>query len=104
MHGSRRYGPGPATRVQWATIYSSGVIRMAPDDKAAVEAGADVVVKALSENSSGYAERTAKRAMNWAAKMHEWSDKYGGAAVLARLQEELDRVCAKGRCKNVLRE
>jgi len=95
---------GPATRVQWATIYSSGVIRMAPDDEAAVEAGADAVVQALSQNSSGYAERTAKRAMSWAAKMHEWSDKYRGAAVLARLQDELDKACAKGRCKNVLRE
>jgi protein disulfide-isomerase len=94
---------GPATRVQWATIYSNGVIRMTPDDKAAVEASGDAVISTLATNDSGYAERTAKRATAWASKMQEWSAQHGGSAVLARLEAKMDAACARGGCKNVLK-
>ena len=52
---------GPATRIQWAISYSNGVIRMAPDDKAAVAESAGMVIDALGRNDSGYAERTEKK-------------------------------------------
>ena len=94
---------GPATRIQWAIFYSQGVIRMTPDDKAAVEQSAGMVIDALGQNSSGYAERTSKKSDDWAKKLHDWSGKHGGADVLARLDVKMGEACAKGGCKDVLR-
>lgn len=94
---------GPATRVQWATIYSNGVIRMTPGDKAAVEASGDTVIAALAKNDSGYAERTSKRATGWASKLREWSAQHDGTAVLSRLEVEMDSACVRGGCRNVLK-
>jgi protein disulfide-isomerase len=94
---------GPATRIQWAIFYSGGVMRMTPDDRAAVEQSAGTVIDALGANSSGYAERTSKKADDWAKKMREWSGKHGGAEVLARLDAKMGTACAKGGCKDVLK-
>lgn len=93
---------GPATRIQWAMAYSQGVMRMTPDDKTAVERSAGMVIDALGQNDAGYAERTAKRAGDWAGKLRDWSAKHGGTAVIARLDAKLTRTCAQGACKNVL--
>jgi protein disulfide-isomerase len=94
---------GPATRIQWAILYSNGVMRMTPDDKAAVEQSASMVIDALGANSSGYAERTEKKSADWAGKLRDWSGKHDGAAVLARLDAKLGTACAKGGCKDVLK-
>lgn len=94
---------GPATRIQWAMTYSEGVMRLAPADKAAVERSAGTVVDALGQNSAGYAERTEKKAGDWATKLRDWSAKHGGAEVIARIEAKLTRTCAPGACKNVLK-
>ena len=93
---------GPATRIQWAMFYSEGVMRMTPDDKAAVERSAGMVIDALGQNSAGYAERTSKKAGSWAIKLREWSAKHAGAEVMARLGARMTRACAQGGCKDVL--
>jgi protein disulfide-isomerase len=94
---------GPATRIQWAIFYSNGVMRMTPDDKAAVEQSAGMVIDTLGQNSSGYAERTEKKSGDWAKKLRDWSGKHSGADVLARLDAKMGQVCAKGGCKDVLK-
>jgi len=94
---------GPATRIQWAIFYSTGVIRMTPDDKAAVEQSAGMVIDALGANSSGYAERTSKKADDWAKKLRDWSGKHNGAEVLTRLDAKMGQACATGGCKDVLK-
>ncbi len=94
---------GPATRIQWAIFYSQGVMRMTPDDKAAVEQSAGMVVDALGANASGYAERTSKKATDWARTLRAWSDKHDGGEVLTRLDGKMSAACASGGCKDVLK-
>ncbi|MDB5686439.1 MAG: dihydroneopterin aldolase, partial [Rhizorhabdus sp.] len=94
---------GPATRIQWAMLYSQGVMRMKPDDKAAVEESAGAVVDALGRNDAGYAARTQKKADAWAGKLRDWSTKHAGAHVMARLDTKMAQACTRGSCKNVLK-
>lgn len=94
---------GPATRVQWAVLYSNGVMRMTPGDKAAVEAAAGTVVEALAHDTGGYAERTEKKVGAWGKNLRDWSAAHRGADVLARLGARLDHVCASGGCQNALK-
>ena len=94
---------GPATRIQWAIIYSGVVLRVAPTDKAAVEQSANAVVDALQHNDGGYAERTEKKAAGWADQMRDWSKKHDGQAVVDRIAKRMTQACAQGGvCKNVL--
>lgn len=94
---------GPATRIQWAISYSNGVIRMAPDDKAAVAESAGMVIDALGRNDSGYAERTEKKIDTWSQKLREWGAKHDGAGVLTELSAKMDQACMKDGCKNALK-
>ena len=93
---------GPATRVQWAILYSDFVLRLTPEDKAAVEQSADSVIDALGQNTSGYAQRTAKKAQGWAKELQDWSKKHGGQAVMGRLATRMAGACNRSGCKNVL--
>jgi protein disulfide-isomerase len=86
---------GPATRVQWAIAYSSTVLRLAPRDKAAVEASAAVVIDELGKNPDSYYQRTRTKVASWGGLLHKWSDAHGGAAVLERLESRMMSVCAK---------
>jgi protein disulfide-isomerase len=94
---------GPATRVQWAILYSQGVMRMTPADKAAVEQSGGMVIDALGANSAGYAERTARKTAKWADALRSWSKAHGGGGVLARLNAKMAQACTQGRCRDVLR-
>lgn len=94
---------GPATRVQWAILYSNGVTRMTPNDKLSVEAAAGTVVDALAHDTGGYAERTQKKVGAWGKTMRDWSAAHDGAAVLERVGERLDHVCASAGCQNALK-
>ena len=94
---------GSATRVQWAILYSNGVMRMTPDDHAAVAEAADAVVDALDRNSSGYAERTEKKVGAWSKNLRAWSTAHNGGEVLARLGARLDATCARDGCKSPLK-
>ena len=86
---------GAATRVQWAIAYANTVLRLAPGDKAAVEASATAVIDELGKNPDSYYQRTRVKVAAWGEKMRAWSDKNGGSAVLTRLQTKMAGVCAK---------
>ena len=93
---------GPATRIQWAILYSGFVLRLTPDDKAAVEQSADSVIDALGQNTSGYAQRTEKKAQAWAKELQGWSKAHGGQAVMDRLATRIAGACTKSGCRNVM--
>jgi protein disulfide-isomerase len=94
---------GPATRIQWAILYSNGMMRMAPDDKVAVADSAGMVIDALGRNDSGYAERTEKRVATWSRKLREWGAGHDGAEVLTQLSAKMDQACVKDGCRNELK-
>lgn len=86
---------GPATRVQWAILYSQAVLRNAPNDKAQVAKAADAVVDELSKSPDSYYQRTRIKVAKWGDKLSAWSAAHNGADVLAALRSRMNDVCGK---------
>ncbi|WP_066556139.1 thioredoxin family protein [Croceicoccus bisphenolivorans] len=85
---------GPATRVQWAAIYSRTVMNLTPDDDDAVRTSAEAVLTELGKSPDSYYQRTKAIVDRWSKALIAWSDKNGGDAVLDALQGQLAKVCA----------
>jgi protein disulfide-isomerase len=86
---------GPATRVQWAILYSNAVLRNAPGDKAQVAKAANAVVDELGKSPDSYYQRTRVKVTGWGRKLSEWSTAHNGAEVLGALKTRMDEVCGK---------
>ena len=86
---------GQATRVQWAIEYSKTVLRQAPDDKAAVKASAQAVMDELGKNTGSYYQRTRVKVTAWGEALRTWSRTHHGGAVLAKVDREMNGVCAR---------
>jgi protein disulfide-isomerase len=86
---------GPATRVQWAIAYSNKVLRLTPQDKAAVEASGDTVIDELGKNPDSYYQRTRVKVAAWGSQLRKWSEAHDGSAVLGRLEARMAGVCSK---------
>jgi len=86
---------GPATRVQWAILWSNAVLRNTPDDERAVAEAAGAVIDELGKSPDSYYQRTRVKVAAWGDKLREWSDAHGGSEVLERLRSEMADVCAK---------
>ena len=86
---------GPATRVQWAILYSNAVLRDAPKDKAQVAQAANAVIDELGKSPDSYYQRTRIKVAKWGDKLQVWSAAYHGADVVAALRSRMDDVCAK---------
>ncbi|MBB4129172.1 protein disulfide-isomerase [Xanthomonas translucens] len=84
---------GPATRVQWGVLYVDGLIRLQPDNAAAIEAAAGQVIGELAGQPGGYHQRTKQRFDTLAKTLQGWSKDHGGSAVLARLQNKMQQSC-----------
>lgn len=85
---------GPATRVQWGVLYVDGLIRLKPDDSAAIEAAAGQVIGELAGQPGGYHQRTRQRFDTLAKTLQAWSKQHGGGPVLQRLQQRMQHSCA----------
>jgi protein disulfide-isomerase len=86
---------GPATRVDWAVKYANAVLRLTPDDKAAVEQSAEAVIAELGKSPDSYYQNTRKKVAGLGDKLREWSKARGGSGVLTRLQAKMADVCVK---------
>nr|WP_166178199.1 thioredoxin family protein [Altererythrobacter segetis] len=86
---------GPATRVQWAILYSRTVLRNAPDDKAAVTKAANAVIDELGKSPDSYYQRTRVKVADWGDKLRSWSAAHNGGQVLAGLRSRMDEVCGE---------
>jgi protein disulfide-isomerase len=86
---------GPATRVQWAILYSKTVLRNAPDDKALVTKAANAVVDELGKSPDSYYQRTRVKVADWGKKLGEWSSAHNGAETVAALRTRMNEVCGK---------
>ncbi|WP_369978846.1 thioredoxin family protein [Xanthomonas bundabergensis] len=84
---------GPATRVQWGVLYVDGLIRLQPDNAAAIEAAAGQVIGELAGQPGGYHQRTRQRFDTLAKTLQGWSKGHDGNAVLARLQRKMQESC-----------
>jgi protein disulfide-isomerase len=86
---------GPATRVQWAILWSKAVMRNAPDDKAAVAKSANAVLDELGKSPDSYYQRTRVKVADWGETLRTWSKTYHGGELLAGLQTRMNGICAK---------
>ncbi len=86
---------GPATRVQWAILWSNAVLRLTPEDEATVVKAADAVIAELGKSPDSYYQRTRVKIAAWGDKLREWSEAHGGAEVLERLRTQMAGVCDK---------
>jgi protein disulfide-isomerase len=86
---------GPATRVQWAILWSNAVLRLTPEDEAAVVTAADAVIAELGKSPDSYYQRTRVKIAAWGDKLRAWSEAHGGSQALERLRTQMAGVCDK---------
>jgi len=86
---------GPATRVQWAILWSNAVLRNAPENEHAVAQAAGAVLDELGKSPDSYYQRTRVKVAAWGDKLRAWSDANNGSEVLDRLRTRMAEVCGK---------
>lgn len=84
---------GPATRFEWGTAYVRGLIRMRPEDEAAVRDAAIEVLGEL-EGPDRIHTRARTRLERLDASLREWGKDGEHADALAAIRERMDRICA----------
>src|SRR5690606_33147921 len=85
---------GPAARAQWGVMYVDGVLRLAPEDHAAVEHAAASVITERAQPDS-YHRRTRVRLDALGEALAAWSaDDAQAQAIVARLRTQMHETCA----------
>ncbi|HEY8521918.1 MAG TPA: thioredoxin family protein [Gammaproteobacteria bacterium] len=88
-----RESQGAATRFQWGTNYVRGLIRMRPDDEAAVRDAAVAVLGELDGPERLY-RRTRARLESLEAALRQWSEHGQHEAALAAIRGRMAEICA----------
>lgn len=88
---------GPATRLQWGSTYFENLIKLAPQDSARIEKLASQLIKEAEQDKGAFYERSARSLKKVSDLILPWAKQGSGdnAAVLGRLQTQLNGVCAK---------
>lgn len=88
-----RASRGPATRFQWGTNYIRGLLRMAPENEAAIRAAALEVLGELDGPDRIY-RRSRGRLETLDASLREWNAGGEHDEVITALRERMTRICA----------
>ncbi|HEX6998997.1 MAG TPA: thioredoxin family protein [Gammaproteobacteria bacterium] len=88
-----RESQGAATRFQWGTNYVRGLIRLRPDDEAAVRDAAVAVLGELEGPERLY-RRTRARLESLEAALREWNARGEHDAAIAAIRDRMAEVCA----------
>ncbi len=102
---------GPATRLQWGSTYFENLIKLAPQDSARIEKLAAQLISEAAQDKGAFYERSGRSLKKVSDLIVPWSKQGTGdnAAVLGRLQTQLNGVCAKvdakakAECSSLLR-
>lgn len=86
---------GPATRVQWGAGHVNALIDLAPQDAARIEKAVALLLADAALDSAAFEGRSARSLKRVADKLATWNADGSRGAVFARLQRQLDGVCAK---------
>ncbi len=84
---------GPATRLQWGASYVNALVDLAPQDEARIEAAVHKLFDEAAAQPNAFYERSARSLGKVGTKLQAWNQRKGHAAVLQRLQAQLDGVC-----------
>lgn len=91
---SYRTAQGAATRFQWGAGYVRALLRLTPQDEAAIGAAAQEVLADL--DASGDLHGRTRRALGrLQASLQQWNAQGAHAATLAALRQRLHGICAK---------
>lgn len=86
---------GPATRLQWGASYLNALVDLAPADAPRIEKAASQLIGEAAQDPAAFAMRSARSLQRLGKKLVAWNGDGKQAAVLQRLQAQLDPVCAK---------
>jgi protein disulfide-isomerase len=89
-----RESKGPATRFEWGTAYVRGLIRMRPEDEAAVRDAAIDVLGEL-EGPDRIHTRVRARLERLDTSLREWDKDGRHASALAAIRARMERICAE---------
>jgi hypothetical protein len=85
---------GPATRLQWGASYLGALVELAPDDEKRIEAAAAAIFVDAAQPGAFY-ERSAASLRRIGQRLASWNQGGEHAAVLRRLQGQVDGICTK---------
>ncbi len=86
---------GPATRLQWGASYITALVDLAPADAVRIEKATARLFSEAAVDQGALHERSARSLQRVGKKLGSWNAGGKHAATIARLQVQLDRVCAK---------
>ncbi len=86
---------GAATRLQWGAAYLRALVEFAPQDAARIEALAARIIDEAAAQPDAFEARSGRSMQRVGKLLRDWDPLGERAAVLQRLQQRLDAVCAK---------
>jgi thiol-disulfide isomerase/thioredoxin len=86
---------GPATRLQWGSGYLSALLELAPADEARIERVSAQLIKEAGEDPGAFEGRSVRSLQRAGSKLAGWNGEGRHAAVMKRLQQQLDALCGK---------
>jgi hypothetical protein len=86
---------GPATRLQWGASYVNALVDLAPGDAARIERGASQVLGGAATQPHAFYERSARSLQRVGRRLASWNADGRHAQAMARLQRQLDAICAR---------
>ncbi len=86
---------GPATRLQWGAGYVSALVELAPRDEARIEKAAQQLLTEAAAQPDAFHDRSARSMQRVGSRLQSWNQSGHHAAVLKRLQRQLDAVCQR---------
>jgi hypothetical protein len=86
---------GPATRLQWGASYFTALVELAPADATRIEKTAAQLIGEAAQDKSAFYERSARSLQRVGSKLSSWGQGAQTAAVVKRLQQQLEGVCAR---------
>lgn len=86
---------GPATRLQWGTAYLNGLLELAPNDEARIEKVAHSVLQELGATPDAFYDRNRSALERTGRKLVNWNLDGKHQQSFAKVQQQLDDICAK---------
>jgi thioredoxin-related protein len=86
---------GPATRLQWGTIYVNTLVDLAPDDAARIEKAATQVLGEIEPEAASFDGRNRRRLAGMTTKLTAWNAKGAHAAEAVRIVTASRSLCEK---------
>ena len=102
---------GPATRLQWGTVYVNALVDLAPDDAARIEKAATQVIGEIEPEAASFDGRNRRRLSGMTTKLAAWNAKGAHATEAGHIVAASRSLCEKlpvnvperGRCAELLK-